>query len=235
MADIWAHQGASRAKPPNTVAAFHEAKAQGADGVELDVRRTRDGAMAVRHDATLDDGRAIFETDVADLPADLPLLDAALDACAGMIVNIEIKNVPVDIDWDPDDLMATKVVALVNELGIHDRVVVSCFNLDTIDRVRSLDPSIPTGYLASARWNQVEALARAVDHGHGHFHPQAPVVNPDLVRRAHDAGLRVNTWTVDDPDRMRWLAEECGVDVIMTNVPDVARRALDRESGGASG
>ena len=226
MADIWAHRGASRSKPENTWEAFREAKAQGADGVELDVRRTRDGGMAVRHDATLADGRPIKDVDVTDLPADVLLLDAAIDACEGMVVNIEIKNVPVDIDWDPDDTMATKVVALVNELGIHERVVVSCFNLDTIDRVRTLDPSIPTGYLTSVRWDQVEALQRAVDHGHGHFHPMDPVVNGELVRRAHDLGVQVNTWTVDDPDRIRWLVEECGVDVVMTNVPDVARSAL---------
>jgi glycerophosphoryl diester phosphodiesterase len=226
MADIWAHRGASRAKPENTVEAFREAKVLGADGVELDVRRTRDGGMAVHHDATLPDGRPIFETDVADLPAHVPLLDAALDACEGLVVNIEIKNVPVDIDHDPHELMAEQVVALVNELGLHDRVVVSCFSLDTIDRVRSIDASVPTGYLASARWDQVEALARAVDHGHGAFHPMDPVVNPDLVRRAHDAGLRVHTWTTDDPDRMRWLAGECGVDAIITNVPDLARQTL---------
>src|SRR5688500_4469246 len=106
MADIWAHRGASRAKPENTLEAFREAKAQGADGVELDVRRTRDGAMAVRHDATLPDGRAIHELDVPDLPGFVPLLDAVLDACDGMVVNIEIKNVPVDIDFDPTELMA---------------------------------------------------------------------------------------------------------------------------------
>ena len=226
MADIWAHQGASRAKPANTLEAFREAKALGADGVELDVRRSRDGAMVIHHDATLPDGRPIFETNVADLPPHVPLLDAALDACDGMVVNIEIKNVPVDIDFDPDESMAAAVVQLVNELSAHERVLVSCFSLDTIDRVRTLDPSIPTGYLTSARWDQVEALRRAVDHGHGAFHPMDPVVNADLVRRAHDVGLRVNTWTVDDPDRMRWLADDCGVDVIMTNLPDVAVQAL---------
>ena len=226
MADIWAHQGASRAKPANTVEAFREAKAQGADGVELDVRRSRDGAMVIHHDAVLPDGRPIFETDVADLPVHVPLLDAALDACDGMVVNIEIKNVPVDIDYDPDERMAEGVVRLVGELGVRDSVLVSCFSLDTIDRVRTLDPTVPTGYLASARWDQVEALQRAIDHGHGAFHPMHPVVNADLVRRAHDAGLRVNTWTVDEPDRIRWLADECGVDVIMTNVPDIARAAL---------
>lgn len=226
MADIWAHQGASRTKSPNTLDAFREAKAQGADGVELDVRRSRDGAMVIHHDAVLPDGRPIFETDVADLPPHVPLLDAALDACDGMVVNIEIKNVPVDIDFDPDERMATAVANLVGELRKHDSVLVSCFSLDTIDRVRSLDPAIPTGYLASARWDQLEAMQRAIDHGHGAFHPMDPMVNADLVRRAHDAGLRVNTWTVDDPDRMRWLADECGVDVIMTNVPDVAVQAL---------
>ena len=227
MADIWAHQGASRAKPANSLEAFREAKAQGAAGVELDVRRSRDGAMVIHHDATLPDGRRIFETDVADLPRGVPLLDAALDACEGMIVNIEIKNVPVDIDWDPDDTMAAAVVRLVGELGKQDEVLVSCFNLDTIDRVRSLDPAIPTGYLISAHWNQVNALQRAADRGHGAFHPNEAAVDADLVRRAHDLGLRVNTWTVDDPARIRWLADECNVDVIMTNVPDVALAALD--------
>ena len=228
MADIWAHRGASRAKPENTLDAFREAKAPQADGVELDVRRTRDGAMAVRHDATLPDGRAIHELDVPDLPDFVPLLDAALDACAGMVVNIEIKNVPVDIDWDPDDTMAAAVVRLVGELGKHDEVLVSCFNLDTIDRIRTLDPTIPTGYLTSVRWDQVKSLQRAIDGGHGHFHPMDPVVNAELVRLAHDAGIRVNTWTVDDPDRMRWLVDDCDVDAVITNVPDVARAALDR-------
>lgn len=226
MADIWAHRGASRAKPENTLEAFLEAKAQGADGVELDVRRTRDGAMAIHHDAALPDGRNVFELDVADLPPDVPLLDAALDACAGMLVNIEIKNVPVDVDHDPTERMAEAVVTLVTELGLRQSVLVSSFSLETIDRVRTLDPSIPTGYLTSARWNQVHALERAVAGGHSAIHPMDPVVNPELVRLAHDAGVRVNTWTVDNPDRIRWLVDECGVDAVITNVPDVARAAL---------
>jgi glycerophosphoryl diester phosphodiesterase len=228
MADIWAHRGASRSKPENTVEAFREAKAQGADGVELDVRRSRDGAMVIHHDATLPDGRNLFELDVADLPPGVPLLDVALDACDGMLVNIEIKNVPVDIDYDPDERMAAAVVQLVDELDRRESVLVSSFSLDTIDRVRALDSTIPTGYLVSPRWNQVEALQRAIDGGHGAFHPMDPVVNAELVRLAHDAGLRVHTWTTDDPDRLRWLADECGVDAVITNVPDVARAALGR-------
>ena len=226
MTAIWAHRGASVARRENTVDAFAEARAQGAAGVELDVRRTADRAMAIHHDAALADGRLVVELSARDLPPEIPLLDAALDACAGMIVNIEIKNVEVDPDFDPDQFLAGAVVDLVHERDASGSVLVSCFGLDAIDRVRALDPGIPTGYLASARWDQHHALQRAIDGGHSAFHPYDLVVNPHLVAAAHDAGVAVNVWTVDDPDRIRWLAYECGVDAIITNVPDVALAAL---------
>lgn len=226
MTAIWAHRGASVARRENTIEAFAEARAQGAAGVELDVRRTADRAMAIHHDAALADGRLVVELAARDLPAEVPLLDAALDACDGMIVNIEIKNVEVDPDFDPDQFLAGAVVDLVHQRGAAGSVLVSCFGLAAIDRVRALDPEIPTGYLASARWDQRHALQRAVDGGHSAFHPYDLVVNPDLVAAAHDAGVSVNVWTVDDPDRIRWLAQECGVDAIITNVPDVALAAL---------
>jgi len=225
---IWAHRGASVACRENTIEAFVEARAQGAAGVELDVRRTADGAMAVHHDANLPDGRPIVELEASTLPDHVPLLDAALDACHGMVVNIEIKNVEVDPDFDPDQLLARSVVELVHERDAAGDVLVSCFGLAAIDRVRALDPAVPTGYLASARSDQMAALQRAIEGGHAAFHPYDLVVNPALVAAAHDAGVAVNVWTVDDPDRIRWLAHECGVDAIITNVPDLAIEALAR-------
>jgi len=223
---IWAHRGASVARRENTIEAFAEARAQGAAGVELDVRRTADRAMAIHHDAALADGRLLVELPAAELPDHVPLLDAALDACHGMVVNIEIKNVEVDPDFDADQFLAQAVVDLVHERQATGDVLVSCFGLAAIDRVRTLDPAIPTGYLASARWDQMGALQRAIDGGHSAFHPYDLVVNAELVAAAHDAGIAVNVWTVDDPDRIRWLASDCGVDAIITNVPDIALAAL---------
>ena len=225
MTVIWAHRGASQARPQNTIAAFVEARAQGADGVELDVRRSRDRALVIHHDAVLSDGRAIVDLDVGDLPVDVPLLDAVLDVCNDLVVNIEIKNVDVDPDHDPDEYLAGAVVDLLNERGGRDRTLISSFSLVTIDRVRSLDSDLATGYLASPRWDQANALARAVAGGHSAFHPHHLVVNEDLVRQAHDAGLAVNAWTVDEPDRIRWLVD-AGVDAVITNVPVIARHAL---------
>jgi glycerophosphoryl diester phosphodiesterase len=231
MTAIWGHGGASAAHPMNTIDAFADAVRQGAAGTELDVRRSGDRALVVHHDAELADGRRIMDVEARDLPSHIPLLPAVLDACAGLeVVNVEIKNVEVDVDFDPDQYLARAVVDLVHERAQADptgpRILVSCFSLATIDRVKALDPELPTGYLASARWDQLEALQRAVDGGHDAFHPYHLVVNADLVKAAHDAGLTVNTWTADDPDRVRWLAFECGVDAVITNTPDVALAAL---------
>ena len=230
MTAVWGHGGASVACRMNSVDAFAEARRQGAVGTELDVRRSRDGAMVVHHDAELPDGRRIMDVLGREIPDEIPLLGAALDACAGLdVVNVEIKNAEVDVDFDPDQLLASAVVDLVHERPAGGpTILVSCFSLGAIERVKALDAGIATGYLASATWDQRKSLQRAVDGGHDAFHPYHLVVNPELVVAAHDAGLTVNTWTADDPDRIRWLAHECGVDAIITNVPDVAVEALTR-------
>ena len=110
MTQVIGHRGASRAERENTLAAFRAAVAQGADGVELDVRRTADGALAVHHDAHLPDGRAIVATTWADMPDHVPDLASALDACAGLrTVNVEIKNWPGDVDFDPSLAVVDRV------------------------------------------------------------------------------------------------------------------------------
>jgi glycerophosphoryl diester phosphodiesterase len=223
---ILGHRGASVARPENTIDAFLEAARQGADGVELDVRRGRDGALVVHHDAVLADGRAIADLDVADLPPAVPLLAAALEACADLaVVNVEIKNMPGDSDHDPDEYLAGAVAALIADAGLYDRVLVSCFSLATIDRVAELDGDIRRGYLTSPRWDQLHSLERAVERGHHAIHPHHVSVSHELVSAAHDAGLAVNTWTVDEPERIRWLAA-AGVDAVITNVPDLAIAVL---------
>ena len=93
---IIAHRGASKAEKENTLSDFRRAGDMGSDAVELDVRRTKDGAMAVHHDQHLADGRNIMDLDADGLPSHVPMLDEALDACEGMWVNIEIKKVYYD-------------------------------------------------------------------------------------------------------------------------------------------
>lgn len=222
---VYGHRGASADAPENTLEAFALARAQGAHGVELDVRRCRDGDMALHHDAELPDGRRIVELVRADLPAGSCTLAEALDVCEGMVVNIEIKNVSIDPDHDPGCALADTVVALLHERGGRDQVIVSSFGLPTIDRVRAIDPGVPTGFLTFVEPMGPNAIELAARHGHQAIHPHVATVDEAYVALAHEHGLAVNVWTVDDPDQIRRLAG-WGVDGIVTNVPAIALDAL---------
>lgn len=226
MTSVFAHRGASTAAPENTVEAFVLAAEMGADGIELDARRTADGAVVVHHDAHLPDGRAIVDLAQPDLPVRVPTLAAALDACEPLVVNIEIKNMEPDPDRDPTDSVAVAVVGEVQRRRCQDRVLVSSFNLDTIDRVRQLDTTIPTAFLVTWETDAAALIDRTVRHGHRTLHPWDAMTDAALVEAAHAAGLLVNVWTVDEPDRIVELVD-FGVDGIVTNVPDVARRVVD--------
>lgn len=227
MTKVIAHRGASVAHRENTLAAFRAAVDMAADGIELDVRRTADGAGAVHHDAHLLDGRAIVAIGATELPADVPLLAAALAACGPLEVNVEIKNRAPDPDAEEARSLAPLVVAAVAEAGIGERVIVSSFDIGSIDRVRELDPSLRTAWLVVDAGDPLRLVARTAERGHAGIHPIWTMVDETFVRAAHDAGLFVNVWTVDDPEEIRRLAD-LGVDGIVTNVPDVARRALGR-------
>lgn len=224
---VIAHRGASGAYPENTVEAFRAARRMGADMVELDVRRTSDGLLAVHHDARLPDGRLVVELVAGNLPASVALLPAAIEACEGMDVNIEVKNFPGDPDFEDSELVATRVTELVSAGGLHERVLVSSFNLHAVDTVRQVDPGVRTAWLVSRSPDFGEVLDRLVEHGHSVLHPHDLAVTPELVAAAHERGVTVNTWTVDDPARIVELAE-MGIDGICTNVPDIAREVLDR-------
>lgn len=220
---IFAHRGASKAAPENTLEAFRIAREQGAYGVELDVRRTSDGVLVLRHDATLDDGALVRDMCHADLPAVIPTLDEALDECAGMVVNVEIKNHPVDPDFDVTLSIADEVAALL-ERRQGDDVLLSSFHPPTLERFAECS-SVPVGLLTMVDPNAVDGIPMAAANGWVAIHPHDHAVDAELVEAAHAAGVAVNVWTVDDPDRIRALAR-LGVDAIITNVPGDAIAAL---------
>ncbi len=226
---VIAHRGASRAEPENTIPAFHRAQAMGADWVELDVRRTADGAMAVHHDAHLPgaEQRAIVDTAAVDLPESVPSLAAALDACAGMGVNIEIKNDHAEPDFDASCGLADRVVALLADRGGVDTVLVSSFHLATIDRVREVSAgAVPTAWLMEVDEAGLDqALATLAHHGHHVLHPWVRHLTRAMVDRCHAEGVTVNTWTCDEPVRLAELIA-WGVDGICTNVPDMLSAQL---------
>jgi glycerophosphoryl diester phosphodiesterase len=220
---VLAHRGASAAAAENTPEAFALADRMGADGVELDVRRTVTGRLVVAHDP-------LPETlDGVDAPGPATFTDV-LDACGDrMLVNVEIKNSKTEPGYDPTMAM---VVPIIDELrrrgpGAADRWLISSFSWSTVAACREYAPEIATGCLTSAPVDEptIERLAAA---GHRALHPWEAQLDEGLVARCRRHGLAVNTWTCNDPARLVELAG-LGVDGVCTDVPDVALVALGRE------
>jgi glycerophosphoryl diester phosphodiesterase len=200
----------------NTIDAFLRAARFGADGVELDVRLTRDGALAVHHGPVIPDVGPVADLDVSQLPAHVPLLDAAIDACAGLTMTVEIKNLPTEQGFDPEERLALAVGALVAERGTPENILVSSFWPPSLDAAISCDPDIRTGLQAPAWLGAEGALELAIEHGLGALHPQVSLLSPELVMAAHQAGLTVAAWTVNEQSALR-TALDWGVDTVITD------------------
>ena len=238
---LWAHRGASALAPENSDAAFVRAIEDQADGVELDVRGARCGTVVVAHDPTLD--RVARRSGVvAEMSADelaavelvdgadrtsrgIPTLDAAIDRIvgAGLRLNVEIKG---DV---PDRLrLARSVSALLARRSEAERalVIVSSFRPEILLAIQATPAHVPTGFLFDGENTgryRAAALVRAIRPDG--VHPQYRLADRASVAAWKQRGLFVNVWTVDDEERLRILASH-GVDGIITNDPQRARRAL---------
>ena len=229
---ILGHRGAPRAARENSLEAFAAALAEGADGVELDVHATADGVLVCHHDCDVPEVGLIESLEWGALRAaapDVPTLDAVLDLCAGTLVNIEVKNSDGDPGYDPTETAAAAVVALLAARGGRDEVVVSSFSLASIDRVRALDPNVPTGLLYAPDLANADALFAARVGGHGALHPHWVSLAGDegaaFVAECHAAGITVNVWTVNDEPVATALAA-AGVDALITDTPAILRTWL---------
>lgn len=231
---IFAHRGLHVTQRENTIAAFEAARDAGADGVELDVRRCAEGEMVVHHDPAIA-GRAIAVTPLAELPGYVATLAAALAACAGMRVNVEIKNLdlPGESGYDASGDFARRVVELLTGSSWTDTAQVSCFDLATCRAVRAADPSVYVGWLLAPGADLAAGLALAAAEGFTAINPHYSAVDAGLVASVHRLGLEINTWTVNRPgDLAAMLA--LGVDAVITDDPAAARAASGRPPGGVS-
>ena len=242
---IFAHRGARRVAPENTLPAFAAALAMGVDGIELDVHRTTDEQLVVIHDFVVDGTTngsgpvaAMTAAEVARLDAGshfsaayagtpVPRLEEVLDLVGDRCrVNIEIKSMDPYAN-DASDLVA----ALIRQRNLYDQVIVSSFNPITLIKLRHLDPKIALGMLYGADMPQFlrETWAGPPICPEAQ-HPHHALIDAGYMAWARALGTRVNTWTVNDLDEAQRLAG-LGVDVIMTDVPDQIIAGLRGHAG----
>jgi glycerophosphoryl diester phosphodiesterase len=223
VTEIFAHRGLHTGAPENSVASFAEARLAGCDGVELDVRRTSDGALVVQHDEVVPGLGPVGSLSCRELPSSLATLEEALTACEGLTVNAEIKNWPSEAHYDPSGALAHQVVAALDELGWLEDVIVSSFDLATCEAARAADASVRVGWILAASADAPADVERARERDLDAVHPHHSLVTGALVARAHGVGLAVSAWTPNDRTEMARLFA-LDVDVLISDDPLLALR-----------
>ena len=230
--------------PENSLAAFRAAMAQGADGIELDVTLTRDGALLVLHDATLDRtttcggcvsavtlaaARACALLDGARQPTDEPpptLAEAFAAVGPEVLVNVELKVAGAPCLTPDSDAAALAHAAAgeIRRLGAARRTLVSSFDEAALVALRRADPDLYAALLTfTPPPDTVERLAALDFDG---VHPLWSGVSAADVARAVGLGLQVNIWTVNGDALLRETLEKRPTGII-TDQPGVLRALLD--------
>ncbi|MHB1518700.1 MAG: glycerophosphodiester phosphodiesterase [Acidimicrobiales bacterium] len=200
----------------NTLEAFGRALSLGADGVELDVRLTSDGAMVVHHDPLLDRGGPICELRAGELPSWVPHLDEAIEACSGSSLNIEIKNLPSEHGFDPTERLAAAVAEVAAGAAGPEEVIISSFWPPTLERVHRTRPDLRRGLLLPSWFDPHRAVGAAGECGCTAVHVPIELVHPGLVADAHGHGLSVAAWTVNQAEHLEQMGA-AGVDAVITD------------------
>lgn len=236
---IWAHRGASGYLPENTLPAFRKAAELGADGVELDIQMTKDGEIVVCHDETINrtsNGKGwIKDYNLAALklfdfskvqkgaePCEIPTLREVFELLkpTGLTINIELKTGVVFYEG-----IEEKTIALVKEYGMEDRVIYSSFNHASVVKIKQIDPAAKTAFLYAD--GLLDPCEYALKHRMNALHPALYNLQyPGFVQSAEEAGIDVNVWTVNTEEHAKMCAM-AGVNAIITNYPDLVRKAVE--------
>ena len=201
----------------------------GVDGVELDVRRTLDGALVVNHDPEVE-GLDIATSIGSQLPSYVPTLLEALDALEGVRVNVEIKNLRDSSDptYDETGDFARQVVSTWREAGRASSVMISSFDFTTCIHVRQFDQSVAVGWLLMDVDPRL-AIDRASKAQFNAVEPHFNVVDAQLVIEARRKGLAVNVWTVNEKVDIEAMVS-CEVASIITDNPALAMTLVGKRT-----
>ena len=241
---VWAHRGANEYAPENTIEAFEMAARLGADGVELDVHQSKDGEIVVIHDERLErtssgsgfvkdytleqlrgfdyakgtpfEGKAHYT--IPTLREVFELLEPT-----DLTINIELKT-----NIFPYRGIERGVMEMAKEYGMKDRIWYSSFNRFSLAKIHLLDPAAKVGILHSEVASGLAVFARNL--GARALHPSYyNLLSPLFMEECRNNNVLVNIWTIDTPEQMR-VCYEAGVNAIITNYPDRAKKLFEELS-----
>lgn len=242
MVQIFAHRGFSGYYPENTMLAFQKvAEETVADGIELDIQLTKDGEIVIMHDEMLDrttNGSGWLKDHTLE---ELKMLSVGVNVkgffprqtiptlreyftwlkTTKLITNIELKTSYFEYEG-----IEEKLIAMVKEFGLEDQIWYSSFNHYTVARIKKLMPEAKCGLLTDT-WlmniGEYAASQGAASVNARTYFCAKEGVAADL----HARNIALQAWTPNDAEMMQELVD-AGVDVLITNYPDIAAKVLGR-------
>ncbi len=239
MADvkIWAHRGAGgwdkQYAPENTMPAFEKAIEMGADGIELDVQFSKDGEIVICHDETIDrtsnGSGAVRAYTLKELKqfnfcsvhpefgfVEIPTLREVLEFMKDKDFQLNIELKTGNYDYPGLEEAASK---MVREYDLNDRIIFSSFSYASLKKLRQYDKGAQIAILCSTDFvlqEDVEDLQAIA------IHPWEQLVTAERVKKWHEWGVKVNTWSVNKPQRMVDIIA-MRIDGFFTDCTDVGR------------
>ena len=242
MVQIFAHRGFSGYYPENTMLAFQKvAEETVADGIELDIQLTKDGEIVIMHDEMLDrttNGSGWLKDHTLE---ELKMLSVGVNVkgffprqtiptlreyftwlkTTKLITNIELKTSYFEYEG-----IEEKLIAMVKEFGLEDQIWYSSFNHYTVARIKKLMPEAKCGLLTDT-WlmniGEYAASQGAASVNARTYFCAKEGVAADL----HAHNIALHAWTPNDAEMMQELVD-AGVDVLITNYPDIAAKVLGK-------
>lgn len=237
MTLIYGHRGARGEAPENTLSSFQACLAQGVTRCELDLHLSRDGELMVIHDPSLrrTTGRRgkVAEQTAADLsgcdarfaiphwpdPCPIPRLAELFEHCAFEHWQLEVKSA----SQDRARRTALAIQQLAQVWKRTEHITVTSSSRTVLKALREYTPELARGLVAEHDW--LEPVRTAQQYGCELLVLHWKLCTPARLKKAHQKGLQVSAWTVNDPEQMRTLAD-IGVDSIITDYPSRAVLAL---------
>jgi glycerophosphoryl diester phosphodiesterase len=242
--EVIAHRGGGGEWPGETVYAFERALAAGVDILEMDVHRTRDGALVLMHNDTVDETTngtgAIKDLDLnyirtLDAADTWPLLkggeikvaelEDVLDRFPHVRMNIEIKQ--------KEPSLVPDLCKLITRKGKEDEVLIACCWKHVLDEIREACPEVATSAsvmeIAEVKFDSLLGtdLRPNTDAIQWISRAAIPLITADFVKKAHELNLKVHGWTVNEHEEMVRLID-LGVDGIITDYPTALLAVIER-------
>ncbi len=213
------HRGARAYEPENTLSSFRKAVELGANAVELDVRKTKDGKLVVIHNSdvnkTTNGEGAVSELTleqiqklVTDKDEHIPTLDDVLDSVGKKVkVLVEIKEVGTE----------KQVLDMIEQKGITDNVILVSFHEESLKKIREINDKVETGLIYVRHKNPVQT---ALDLKAAYLLSLYSFTHSANVKKAHENGLKIIVWTINKKEEVEEYKKK-GVDGIASDRPDI--------------